>query len=227
MSEAFASTLRHQLRRARWSADPADPPLGGADLPRRHVRAHDARLLHGRVPQAARDQLAVRLPAVRPGHVHRLHRLLAPGRPALRHRCPLHARARSCPCRSSARTCRCSCSAGSSRAATSWPGSTRSTSCCCRASCSACWWRHLILVFYHKHTQFAGPGKTEQERRRHAAAAGLHGQGRRLLLPGLRCHRGHRRRSPRSTRSGPSAPTGRTRCPPAPSPTGTWASPRV
>ena len=51
---------------------------------------------------------------------------------------------------------------------------------------------HLILVFYHKHTQFAGPGKTEQERRRHAAAAGLHGQGRRLLLPGLRCHRGRR-----------------------------------
>ena len=51
---------------------------------------------------------------------------------------------------------------------------------------------HLILVFYHKHTQFAGPGKTEQERRRHAAAAGLHGQGRRLLLPGLRRHRGHR-----------------------------------
>ena len=72
-----------------------------------------------------------------------------------------------------------------------------------------------------------GPRQDQQERRRHAAAAGLHGQGRRLLLPGLRCHRGHRRRSPRSTRSGPSAPTGRTRCPPAPSPTGTWASPRV
>ena len=35
------------------------------------------------------------------------------------------------------------------------------------------------------------------------------------------------RRSPRSTRSGPWAPTGPTRCPPAPSPTGTWASPRA
>ena len=41
------------------------------------------------------------------------------------------------------------------------------------------------------------------------------------------CHRGHRGASPRSTRSGRSAPTVPTRCPPAPSPTGTWASPRA
>ncbi|CAM5414260.1 hypothetical protein SFUMM280S_08579 [Streptomyces fumanus] len=43
----------HELRRPGRSADPADPPLGGDRLPRRHVRAHDARLSHRRVPQAA------------------------------------------------------------------------------------------------------------------------------------------------------------------------------
>ena len=47
---------------------------------------------------------------------------------------------------------------------------------------------HIGLVALHKHTQYPGPGRTEQERRRLPAAAGLHGQGRRLLLHRLRRH---------------------------------------
>ena len=72
-----------------------------------------------------------------------------------------------------------------------------------------------------------GPRQDQQERRRHAAAAGLHGQGRRLLLPGLRCHRGHRGDRPDQPDLGHRPLPARTRSPPAPSPTGTWASPRA
>ncbi|MCF2435797.1 cytochrome b [Streptomyces thinghirensis] len=82
---------------------------------------------------------------------------------------------------------------------------------------------HLIPVFYHKHTQVPRSRQDQQERRRHAVAAGVHGEGRRLLLPGS----GVIASSPASwssTRSGSSAPTGRTWSPRAPSPTGTWAS---
>ena len=73
--------------------------------------------------------------------------------------------------------------------ATSSRGSTRSTSCCCRASCVGLFTAHLLLVFYQKHTQYPGPGRTEQERRRLPVHAGLPGQGRRLLLHRLRRHR--------------------------------------
>ena len=52
---------------------------------------------------------------------------------------------------------------------------------------------HLILVVYHKHTQWPGPGKTEAERRRSPADADLHGQGRRLLLHRVRRDRAARR----------------------------------
>ena len=39
---------------------------------------------------------------------------------------------------------------------------------------------HLFLVVYHKHTQWAGPGRTEQQRGRLPVVPGVHGQGRRL-----------------------------------------------
>ena len=84
---------------------------------------------------------------------------------------------------------------------------------------------HMLLVFVHKHTQYPGPGPHQQERRRLPADAGLHRQGRRLLLHRLRRHRADRGARHRSTRSGCSARTTRPRSPPARSPTGTWASP--
>ena len=78
----------HQLRRARRPAHAADPPLGGAAVHGVDRRAPGPRLLHRRVPQAARDQLGHRRPAAHPGHRRGLRRLLAAGRPALRHRRP-------------------------------------------------------------------------------------------------------------------------------------------
>ncbi len=48
---------------------------------------------------------------------------------------------------------------------------------------------HLMLVWTQKHTQFPGPGRTNDERGRLPAAPGLHGQGGRLLLRRLRHHR--------------------------------------
>ena len=52
----------HLVRRPRWPADAADAPLGGDALRRRDDDPHAARLLHRRVPQAARAQLGDRLP---------------------------------------------------------------------------------------------------------------------------------------------------------------------
>ena len=40
---------------------------------------------------------------------------------------------------------------------------------------------HVGLVWYQKHTQFPGPGRTEKQRRRRADPPGVRGQGRRLL----------------------------------------------
>ena len=45
---------------------------------------------------------------------------------------------------------------------------------------------HMLLLVFHKHTQWAGPGRTEENVVGLPDAAGLHGQGRRLLLHGLR-----------------------------------------
>ena len=86
-----------------------------------------------------------------------------------------------------------SSSAASSRATRSSPGSTRVHILLIPALILALITVHLILVVYHKHTQFAGPGRTEQQRRRLPADAGLHGQDRRLLLHRLRRHRAARR----------------------------------
>ena len=48
---------------------------------------------------------------------------------------------------------------------------------------------HLILLVVHKHTQYPGPGPHQRQRGGLPAAAGLHRQGRRLLLHRLRRHR--------------------------------------
>ncbi len=83
---------------------------------------------------------------------------------------------------------------------------------------------HLILVFYHKHTQFRGPARTEKNvvgqplfphyTAKAKAASSSSSPG---CCP---CWRASRR----STPCGRTAPTGPTRSPRAPSPTGTWAS---
>ena len=83
---------RHQLRHPRRPADAAGAPLGGPAVRRLDRPAHAARVLHRRVPQAARAQLGRRLPALRPRDGRGIHRLLAPRRPALRQRPPHHRR---------------------------------------------------------------------------------------------------------------------------------------
>lgn len=85
---------------------------------------------------------------------------------------------------------------------------------------------HLILIVYHKHTQWAGPASprrtswacrsSRSTRPRRAASSSW------SSVSSRPCPRW----SP-STRCGPTAPTGRTRCRPTPSPTGTWASPKA
>ena len=55
-------------------------------------RAPAAHLLHRCVPSPARDQLAHRRRHARAGPAHGRHRLLAPRRPAVRHRAPHHQR---------------------------------------------------------------------------------------------------------------------------------------
>ena len=92
MSAAMRVDARHQLRHPRRPADAPDPPLGGAAVRGVDRPAHAARVLHRRVPQAARAQLADRLRAVHPRDGRGLHRLLAPRRPALGQRPPHHRR---------------------------------------------------------------------------------------------------------------------------------------
>ena len=48
---------------------------------------------------------------------------------------------------------------------------------------------HLVFVVIHKHTQYAGAGSHRRKRRRLSGPSGLRGQGRRVLLHHLRCHR--------------------------------------
>ena len=77
---------QHLLRRPRRPAHAPDAPLVGDALHRRDVRAHDAGVLHRRLPQAPRAQLGDRRPADPARHPRGLRRLLTPRRPALRHR---------------------------------------------------------------------------------------------------------------------------------------------
>ena len=55
---------------------------------------------------------------------------------------------------------------------------------------------HVALVWFQKHTQFAGPARHREERRRPAGAALVRGQGWRLLRRRLRHHRGDGRPVP-------------------------------
>ena len=50
---------------------------------------------------------------------------------------------------------------------------------------------HLMFVVIHKHTQYAGPGPHAGQRRRLPGPPGVRGEGRRLLLHRVRCHRAH------------------------------------
>ena len=52
---------------------------------------------------------------------------------------------------------------------------------------------HMLLLVYHKHTQWPGPGRTEQNVVGFPMLPGVRRQGRRLLLHGLRRHRHHGR----------------------------------
>ena len=87
MSEAYASTLEPVLRHPRRSAACGRCTTGRRML---FVAAmldpQPADLLHRRVPQAARDQLADRRRPARPRPHRGLRRLLAAGRPAVGHR---------------------------------------------------------------------------------------------------------------------------------------------
>ena len=84
---------------------------------------------------------------------------------------------------------------------------------------------HILLVFVHKHTQYPGPGRTNDNvvgyplMPVYAAKAG----GFFFIVFGVIA--AHRGAGQPSTRSGCTAPTTPPRSPPARSPTGTWASP--
>ena len=80
------------LRRPWRPADAADPPLGGDAVRRLDDDPPAAGLLHRRAPQAARAQLGDRRAAAAARHARGVHRLLAPRRPALRHRHPRRGR---------------------------------------------------------------------------------------------------------------------------------------
>ena len=53
---------------------------------------------------------------------------------------------------------------------------------------------HMLLLVYHKHTQWPGPGRTNDNVVGYPLLPGLHGQGRRLLLHRVRRHRPDGRR---------------------------------
>ena len=129
MSEAYASTLNISfdvrggllMRRIHhWAADLFVAAIFGAQ---------DPHLLHRRLPQAARGQLADRHHDAHAGHPRGAVRLLAARRPAVRHGAADLSRGCSFRSRSSGPTCRSSCSAGSSLATTSSPGCISSTCC--------------------------------------------------------------------------------------------------
>ena len=77
--------VAHLLRGAGGARDASDAPLVGAGVRRRDDGPPRARLLHRRLPQASRAQLDHRGDAARARHRRRVHRVLAPRRPALRH----------------------------------------------------------------------------------------------------------------------------------------------
>ena len=197
----------HLLRRPRRPADAADAPLGGDALRRRDDRAPDARLLHRRVPQAARAQLGDRLAC-----------------------CCCSASSRASP----ATPCPTTCSPAPASAIADglikatpvvgtymsfflfggeFPGDVDHPAALHRARAADPGppagpdrRPHAAAGLPQAHP-VARARAHRAERRRLPDAAGLHGQGRRVLLHGLRRDRADGRRCCRSTRSGSTGPT--------------------
>ena len=129
VSEAYASTVNISFAVRGGLLDAPDAPLGGRHLHRLHRRAHGPHLLHRRLPQAPRAQLAHRHHHADPGHPRGLHRLLAARRPDLGHRASASATPSPSRSPSSAATWSRSSGAASSRAtASSSRASSSSTS---------------------------------------------------------------------------------------------------
>ena len=98
-------------------------------------------------------------------------------------------------------------SAASSRPPSSSPGSSSSTCCCCRPLIVGLLGAHLAILWRQKHTQFPGPGRTEDNIDGLAPVAVVRGQVGRPVLPRRRRAGRPRRAWPRSTRCGSTAPT--------------------
>ena len=224
MSEAYASTLHisfdvrggllmRQIHH--WAALLFVAAIDRAPVPG---------VLHRRVPQAARAEL---------GHRRRPHHRWASSRASPATRCPTTC----CPAPACASPTGIILSIPVVGTYLSFfvfggefpgddyhpPAVHRARAAAARRSSSALITAHLMLIWYQKHTQYPGPGRTEHNVVGYPLLPGLHGQGRRLLLHRLRRHRRCWARSPRSTRSGCTGRTPRPRSPPARSPTGTWA----
>ena len=154
-----------------------------------------------------------------------LRRLLAPRRPALRHRPPRHGGLRADAPRSSGPTCVFAIFGGPFPGEMIIPRLYSVHILLIPAILIGLFTAHIGLVFVQKHTQFPGPGPHQRERRRLPGHAGLRRQGRWLLLHRLRRHRPDGRAGADQPDLGATGPTTPPRSPPARSPTGTWASP--
>ena len=86
---------------------------------------------------------------------------------------------------------------------------------------------HMMILWHQKHTEFPGPGKTEDVVVGHEVLPDVLPQDQRLLLHRLRRAAPRSVRSPRSTRCGSTARTTQGRSRPARSPTGTSCSSRA
>ncbi len=178
------------VRRPRWPAHAADAPLGRDDLHRLDDDPPAPSVLHRRVPQAARAQLGHRLPAAVPRHARGLHRLLAARRLAVRHRRPCCRRLHEGqPGRRHLHVVlplrwrvpgRVDHPAPLHRARAADPGSPAGPD---RRP-------HAAARLPQAHA-VARARPHRGERRRVPDAPRLHGQGRRVLLHRLRCHRSH------------------------------------
>ena len=152
----------HLLRRPRWAVDAADAPLGGAHLHRRDDDPPAAARPDRELPQAPRGQLGHRLPDAAPRHPAGLLR-------ATRSRTTC---SRAPGCGSPTASSRRPRSSGTYLSFFLFGGEFPGEAAIPRLYIVhvllllGCCWRwsplHLILVFYHKHTQWPGPGRTER-----------------------------------------------------------------
>ena len=108
MSAGVPLGRRPLARRQGGAADPADPPLGGERLHRRDRAAPAARLLHRRVPQAARPHVLHRPDDARRSRCSRATSATRSSTTCSRGWASRSATRSRCRSRSSARTSRCS-----------------------------------------------------------------------------------------------------------------------